>query len=329
VKVATTKTATSRTSEQLLCLYRAMVRIRCFETWVEDLYSRAEIPGIAHVSSGQEAVAVGVCEALELDDYITSTHRGHGHCLAKGASADRMFAELLGKSDGYCRGRGGSMHIADPATGNLGANAIVGGSLAIATGAALSASLRRTQQVVACFIGDGALNQGLLLESMNMAALWGLPAIYVCEHNRYGEYTPADLSTAGDIRLRGEAFGVPTTVVDGMDVIAVNDAAGAAVERARSGAGPSFLICETYRFSGHGMSDRDRSYRTREEEAEWLERDPIERLNRFLVSGALVPEGELDAVRLEAEAEMTAAVEFARQASEPSIEEVRRFVYAD
>jgi pyruvate dehydrogenase E1 component alpha subunit len=240
-----------------------------------------------------------------------------------------MFAELLGKSDGYCRGRGGSMHIADPATGNLGANAIVGGSLAIATGAALSASLRGTRQVAVCFIGDGALNQGLLLESMNMAALWDLPVIYVCEHNQYGEYTPTVLATAGDIRLRGEAFGVPTTLADGMDVVAVHDAASSAAERARAGDGPSFLICETYRYSGHGMSDRDRSYRTRDEEGEWQARDPIDRLRHALLAGGVVHEDDLESVRSDAETEMADAVDFARRAPEPAIEGVLQFVYVD
>jgi TPP-dependent pyruvate/acetoin dehydrogenase alpha subunit len=314
---------------RLLGFYREMVRIRRFEDHVDDLYSRAQIPGIAHLSSGQEAVAVGVCEALRTDDYITSTHRGHGHCLAKGASPGRMFAELFGKTDGYCHGRGGSMHIADPTTGNLGANAIVGGSLAIAAGAGLSASLRDSGQVVACFIGDGALNQGLLLESMNMAALWSLPVIYVCEHNRYGEYTRTELATAGDIRKRGEAFGIPTHVVDGMDVVAVHEAAAAAVERARSGDGPTFLICETYRYAGHGMSDRDRPYRTREEEAEWRGRDPIDRLERLLLADAVTSEAELAALTAAVDAEMLEAIEFAKQSPDPQVEEVGRYVYVD
>ncbi len=318
-----------RTDGELLHLYREMLRIRSFENRVEDLYARAEIPGIAHVSSGQEAVAVGVCAVLERSDYITSTHRGHGHCLAKGATPDRMFAELLGKSDGYCRGRGGSMHIADPASGNLGANAIVGGSLAIAAGAALSASLRETGEAVACFIGDGALNQGLLLESMNMASLWHLPVLYVCEHNRYGEYTPSDRAIAGDVRLRGEALGIPSYVVDGMDVLAVGDVTVAAVERARAGEGPSFLVCETYRYSGHGMSDRDRAYRTRDEEEEWRGRDPIDRLGRTLLAERRATEAELDAMRREVESEMDDAVEFARRAPDPSIDEVGLFVYVD
>jgi pyruvate dehydrogenase E1 component alpha subunit len=176
--------------EQHLHMYRQMAKIRAFEEQVNELYKGAKMPGLAHLYVGEEAVAVGVCEALKRDDFITSTHRGHGHCLAKGASVSRMFAELLGKEAGYCRGKGGSMHIADPETGNLGANAIVGGSAGLATGAALSAKMRKSGQVAVCFFGDGALGQGLLYEAMNMAALWKLPVIYVCENNLYGEYTP-------------------------------------------------------------------------------------------------------------------------------------------
>src|SRR5690242_14980265 len=194
--------------ERFLSMYRQMVRIRLFEEQVNDLYKTARMPGLAHLYSGEEAIAVGVCAALQRDDYITSTHRGHGHCLAKGASVDRMFAELLGKAPGYCRGKGGSMHIADQETGNLGANAIVGGSAGIATGAAMSAKMRASGQVAVCFFGDGALGQGLLYEVMNMAALWKLPVIYVCENNLYGEYTPGSETVAGEILSRPRALGV-------------------------------------------------------------------------------------------------------------------------
>src|SRR6187399_2011395 len=196
------------TLEQNLHMYRQMAKIRAFEEQVNELYKSAKMPGLAHLYTGQEAVAVGVCEALRTDDYITSTHRGHGHCLAKGGAVDRMFAELLGKEAGYCRGKGGSMHIADQSKGNLGANAIVGGSAGIATGAALSAKMRGTGQVAVCFFGDGALGQGLLYESMNMASLWKLPVIYVCENNLYGEYTPGAETVAGKILDRARAFGI-------------------------------------------------------------------------------------------------------------------------
>jgi TPP-dependent pyruvate/acetoin dehydrogenase alpha subunit len=308
---------------------REMLRIRRFEEHVGDLYARGEIPGIAHLSIGQEAVAVGICGELADDDYITSTHRGHGHCLAKGAEPGRMFAELLGRSDGYCRGKGGSMHIADPATGNLGANAIVGGSMAIATGAALSSKIRKSRQAAVCFFGDGALNQGLLHESMNMASLWSLPVIYVCEHNHYGEYTSTEEATAGVISMRGEALGVHTEVVDGMDVDAVSSAARDAVARAHAGEGPSFLICETYRYFGHGMSDRDRPYRTRDEEQEWRSRDPIERFQARELARAAISDAEIAELHSAIDAEMEVAIEFARQSPEPPVEEVGTHVYVD
>src|SRR6201997_5624856 len=208
--------------ERLIHMYRQMVAIRLFEERVNDLYTRALMPGLAHLYIGEEAVAVGVCEALRPDDYITSTHRGHGHCLAKGASPNLMFAELLGKEAGYCKGKGGSMHIADPATGNLGANAIVGGSAGIATGAALSAKRLGNGRVCICFFGEGALGQGVLYEVMNLASLWKLPVIYVCENNLYTEYTHYSETTAGDILARGTAFGVHSESVDGQDVRAVN-----------------------------------------------------------------------------------------------------------
>src|SRR3981189_235908 len=207
--------------EQNLHLYRQMAKIRAFEEQVNELYKSAKMPGLAHLYVGEEAVAVGVGEALRRDDFITSTHRGHGHCLAKGASVNRMFAELLGKEAGYCRGKGGSMHIADPETGNLGANAIVGGSAGIATGAALSAKMRGTDQVAACFFGEGALGQGLLYEVMNMASLWSLPVIYICENNLYNEYTHYLEATAGAILDRPKAFGIEAREVDGQDVRAV------------------------------------------------------------------------------------------------------------
>ncbi|MCC7447104.1 MAG: thiamine pyrophosphate-dependent dehydrogenase E1 component subunit alpha [Anaerolineae bacterium] len=314
--------------DALLSLYRQMVMIRAFEEQVMDLYGRALIPGIAHVSIGQEAIAVGVCVALRRDDYITSTHRGHGHCLAKGARPDKMFAELFGKVEGYCRGKGGSMHIADPDTGNLGANAIVGGSLAIATGAALSAKYRKNGQVAVCFFGDGALNQGLLLESMNMAAIWQLPVIYVCENNQYGEYTPTERVTAGNISQRGEALGVRSAAVDGMDVLAVYDAARQMVEQARAGSGPGFLVCRTYRYFGHGMSDRDRVYRTRDEEDSWRQYDPVARLSAQLLASETITQAELDNILANVTRDISAAVEYGMAAPFPDPDEVNRHVYA-
>src|ERR1051326_2069278 len=225
-----------------LRMYRRMLTIRLFEEQVNDLYTRALMPGLAHLYIGEEAIAVGVCEALRADDYITSTHRGHGHCVAKGAAPDRMFAELLGKEAGYCKGKGGSMHIADPDTGNLGANAIVAGSAGIATGAAFSAKRLGNGRVAVCFFGEGALGQGVVYEVMNMASLWKLPVIYVCENNMYNEYTHFSETTAGDIPTRAAGFGVEAATADGQDVRAVYAAAKPLIDRPRRGEGPAFLL---------------------------------------------------------------------------------------
>src|SRR5256712_12834748 len=236
------KSRTPIRDERWIHFYRQMMKIRLFEEQVNQLYMSAKMPGLAHLYIGQEAVAVGVCETLRQDDYITSTHRSHGHCLAKGASLDRMFAELLGKAPGDCRGKGGSMHIADQETGNLGANAIVGGSAGIATGAAMSAKMRGSDQVAVCFFGEGALGQGLLYECMNMASLWKLPVIYVCENNFYNEYTHFSETTAGEMTDKAQSFGIPTESIDGQDVELVYRTARRLVERARKGEGPSFFI---------------------------------------------------------------------------------------
>ena len=318
------------TSEKWLQMFRRMQMIRHFEEHVNDLYMRALMPGLAHLYTGEEAVAVGICEALQQDDYITSTHRGHGHCLAKGASPDRMFAELLGKEAGYCRGKGGSMHIADPATGNLGANAIVAGSAGIATGAAFSAKSLGKGRVAVCFFGEGALGQGVVYEVMNLAALWKLPAIYVCENNLYTEYTHFKETTAGDILERGRAFGVPSESVDGQDVRAVYAAATRRVELARRGQGPSFLLCNTYRYTGHHVGDINREYyRSKQEEQEWkTRRDPIMLFAEWLVGEKIADAEALRKIETEIEAEMRAAVEFAIAAPYPEKSEVDQDIYA-
>src|SRR2546422_3515908 len=284
--------------EQWMRMYRRMLMIRVFEEQVNDLYTRALMPGLAHLYIGEEAVAVGVCEALRQTDYITSTHRGHGHCLAKGAALDRMFAELLGKEAGYCKGKGGSMHIADPDTGNLGANAIVGGSAGIATGAAFSARRLKTDQVSVCFFGDGALGQGLLYEVINMAALWKLPVIYVCENNLYNEYTHNSETVAGDMMARATAFGIPAESVDGQDVRAVYQMAKAIVERTRDGAGPAFLVCQTYRFMGHHVGDINREYyRSKQEEQTWkTQHDPIKVLSDWMIANNLADRAQFDQI---------------------------------
>jgi pyruvate dehydrogenase E1 component alpha subunit len=325
-----TKTETAATTEVGIRLYRQMVRIRLFEEQVNELYMRALMPGLAHLYIGEEAVAVGICEALKKTDYITSTHRGHGHCLAKGATPDRMFAELLGKEAGYCRGKGGSMHIADPATGNLGANAIVGGSAGIATGAALTAKRLKTDQVTVCFFGEGALGQGVLYEVMNLAALWKLPVIYACENNLYTEYTHFSETTAGDILARGSAFGVHAESVDGQDVRAVYAVAQKLVSRARKGEGPALLVCHTYRYTGHHVGDINREYyRSKQEEQEWkTKRDPIKNMGDWLVSQKLADGEALQKIEDEVRREMKTAVEFAIAAPYPSVEEVDQDVYA-
>ncbi|MFI5057918.1 MAG: thiamine pyrophosphate-dependent dehydrogenase E1 component subunit alpha [Candidatus Acidiferrales bacterium] len=316
--------------ERWIRMYRRMVMIRLFEEQVNELYTRALMPGLAHLYVGEEAVAVGICEALQPDDYITSTHRGHGHCLAKGASPDRMFAELLGKEAGYCRGKGGSMHIADPSTGNLGANAIVGGSAGIATGAAFSSKYLGTKQVTVCFFGEGALGQGVLYEVMNLASLWKLPVIYACENNLYNEYTHYSETTAGDLLGRGRAFGLQSESVDGQDVRAVYATAKKLIERARSGGGPAFLVCSTYRYTGHHVGDINREYyRSKQEEQEWkTERDPIKNFAQWLVEQKFSDEGKLKEIQEEVRAEMKAAVEFAIAAPYPTLDQVDQDVYA-
>ncbi len=323
-------TEVSEKTELWLRMYRQMVAIRQFEAQVNELYTRALMPGLAHLYIGEEAVAVGVCEALEPTDYITSTQRGHGHSLAKGASPERMFAELLGKKAGYCKGKGGSMHIADPATGNLGANAIVCGSAGIATGAAFSARFLGNRRVAVCFFGEGALGQGVLYEEMNLAQLFKLPVVYVCENNLYTEYTHYSETTAGDILMRAAAFGLDAASVNGQDVRAVHGTAERLVGRARRGEGPGFLLCNTYRYHGHHVGDINREYyRSKQEEQMWkTERDPITNFGKWLVEQNLADAAALDRVQAEFESEMKKAVDFAVAAPYPTIDEVGEDVYA-
>jgi pyruvate dehydrogenase E1 component alpha subunit len=316
--------------ERWLRFYRQMLKIRLFEEEVNQLYLGAKMPGLAHLYIGEEAIAVGVCEALRPDDYITSTHRGHGHCLAKGASVEKMFAELLGKEAGYCRGKGGSMHIADQDTGNLGANAIVGGSAGIATGAALSAKMRGSDQVAVCFFGDGALGQGLLYEAMNMASLWKLPVLYVCENNNYNEYTHYRETTAGEVAARAQAFGIHSENIDGQDVRLVHEIVAKLIDRVRHRDGPAFLHCNTYRFHGHHVGDIDRAYyRSKREEEEWkTDRDPIKLLGAWLQENQMADTRLLDQVEQEIGAEIKAALQFALAAPYPEPDQVYQHVYA-
>jgi len=330
MSVATSKRSDAIGVDRLLHMYRQMVAIRLFEERVNDLYTRALMPGLAHLYIGEEAIAVGVCEALRREDYITSTHRGHGHCLAKGASPDRMFAELLGKRAGYCKGKGGSMHIADPDTGNLGANAIVCGSAGIATGAAFASKYLGTGRVTVCFFGEGALNQGVLYEEMNLAELWKLPVIFACENNLYNEYTHCSETTAGEMLARPAAFGMKAVEVDGQDVRAVYTAAAALVERAREGGGPAFMLLNTYRYHGHHVGDIARTYyRPKAEEQQWVsDRDPIKILTEYLLKEGLADAAALEKIGTELTAEMDAAVAFAIDAAYPDPSEVDEDIYA-
>jgi TPP-dependent pyruvate/acetoin dehydrogenase alpha subunit len=324
------KKKTSNT-EDYLRMYRQMVRIRSFEDQANQLYLSAKMPGLTHMYSGEEAVAVGICEALTDDDRITSTHRGHGHCVAKGADFKRMFCELLGKEEGYCRGKGGSMHIADQSHGNLGANAIVGGSMGIATGSALRAKMQGSDDVTVCFFGDGATAQGLLYEVMNMAALWKLPVIYACENNGYSEYTKTEEIAAGVITARAEAFGIEAFKVDGQDVLAVNDLTQKLVARARKGEGPFFIELETYRYHGHHVGDINREYyRSKEEEKDWKEnRDPITNFGKWLTEEGIVDATDLEMIQKEVQADAEAAVAYALDAKYPDVREVDMHVCAE
>lgn len=308
---------------------RKMLLIRKFEEGAEDSYTRGLIHGTMHLSIGQEASAVGSCMSLSDDDKITSTHRGHGHCVAKGADLGRMFAEFFGKEDGYCRGRGGSMHIADVEKGNLGANGIVGGGLPIAVGAALSAKRLNTGAVTVCFFGDGANNEGAFHEALNMAAVWKLPVVFVCENNRYGMSTSTERSTAvKNIADRAVAYNMPGVTVDGNDFSAVTEAVDTAVAHARAGNGPSLVENLTYRWRGHSKSDRNR-YRTKEEIADWMSRDPILQMSALLVEHKVLTEADVAALETETEQVIADAIAFANASPAPTAAEATHFVYTD
>ncbi|TDK41176.1 thiamine pyrophosphate-dependent dehydrogenase E1 component subunit alpha [Antarcticimicrobium luteum] len=318
-------------TEDYLRMYRQMVRIRTFEDNANQLYLSAKMPGLTHMYSGEEAVAVGICEALEVTDKITSTHRGHGHCVAKGAAFKEMFCELLGKEEGYCRGKGGSMHIADQSNGNLGANAIVGGSMGIATGSAFTAKLLGRDDVTVCFFGDGATAQGLMYEVMNMAALWKLPVIYACENNGYSEYTATDEIAAGSIPARAEAFGIEAHSVNGQDVLAVNQLTQDLVARARKGEGPFFMELMTYRYHGHHVGDINREYyRRKDEERDWKDnKDPITLFGAYLTKEGIATKENLAEMQAAIEADAAAAVEYALAAKYPDTSEVDMHVFTD
>ena len=315
--------------ETLRKLYQTMVRIRMFEQRIMELFQQGRLPGFLHVSIGQEAVPTGVCAHLRPNDYISSTHRGHGDVIAKGASLDRMMAELYGKKTGYCKGKGGSMHIADLELGILGANGIVGAGIPIATGTALAFKMRRTDQVAVCFFGDGGANTGAFHEGLNLASVWNLPVVFVCQNNQYAESTPQRVhQKIKDISVRAMAYDVPSEIVDGMDVLEVYRVAGEAVARARSGGGPTLVECKTYRFYGHYVGDPGTAYRRPEEVDQWKQRDPIASFSRRLLADGLATQAELKAVDEAVQHELEAAIHFAEASPEPELEDALQDIYA-
>jgi TPP-dependent pyruvate/acetoin dehydrogenase alpha subunit len=321
-----TSTGIRAEPEQQVDLLRRMLLIRAFDSRLPDLYTKRLIRGSSHAAIGQEAVAVGACAALAADDYITSTHRGHGHAIAKGCDVNRMMAELLGRRDGYCRGKGGSMHIADFSLGMLGANGIVGGGFGIAGGAALSAKLRGSGQVALCFFGDGASNQGAFHEVANLAAIWKLPLILLCENNRFAMSARAERFVAA-LEQRSAGYGIPAVEVDGMDVVAIRDAVSEARARARAGEGPTLVIAHCYRLAGHFSGDTQR-YRPREEVEEWWKRDPVSSYRGRLVDSGVLNEDAADELAGEAERLVDGALEFALASPLPDPEEAFEDVYA-
>ena len=319
--------ANDKRAPDWLAMHRTMLVIRHFEEAVRQLASSGAVPGLAHLCAGQEATNVGVIAALEKRDMIASHHRGHGHCLAKGADVAGLLAEILGRETGLCGGRSGSMHVFDLEHGNLGTNGIVGGGIPLAAGAALAARARGSDEVCVCFFGDGALNQGLLHECMNMAAIWKLPVLFVCENNGYGEFTAIDDVTAGpSITARGEVFGIPSKMIDGMDVRAVHGAASRAVAHARAGKGPSFIVCNTWRFGGHHVGDKQ-EYKVDAETKRWLARDPILKSARKLIADGLATPARLKALETRVAAQIRNVVEQVRKAPEPAAQRLHEHVH--
>ena len=306
---------------------RRMILIRRFEEGAEEAYMRGHIHGTMHLSIGQEASAVGSTMALRRTDYITSTHRGHGHCIGKGADPKLMFAEFFGKEEGYCRGRGGSMHIADVESGNLGANGIVAGGIPIAVGAALAIKKQKRDDVAICFFGDGATNEGAFHEALNMAAIWKLPVVFVCENNKYGMSVSTERSMAvANIADRAASYNMPGVIADGNKIEDVAEAVLAAIARARAGQGPTLVECKTYRTRGHSRSDRNR-YRTKEEIEDWKLRDPIGHFEAELLAHGFATAEDIAGLHASVEAEIAAGLEFARNGTDPSPGTVTRDVY--
>lgn len=310
-------------------MYLRMLRIREFESKAQSLFADGRIPGFVHLYLGEEAVATGVCACLRDEDYITSTHRGHGHIVAKGGDLKFMMAELYGKATGYGKGKGGSMHIADRDKGILGANGIVGAGHNIAVGAGMSAQLRETDQVCVCFFGDASTNQGTFHESMNLASVWKLPVVFVCENNNYGiSMSQARHQAIKDVADRGAAYGIPGISVDGNDVLAVYEAAAEAVARARKGQGPTLVECKTYRWRGHFEGDPG-NYKPKEEQEAWLKKDPIPRFEAFLKENNVMNEKELAACGEQVKDEIKEAIQFAEESPDPDVASVVQDIYSD
>jgi acetoin:2,6-dichlorophenolindophenol oxidoreductase subunit alpha len=313
----------------LLEMYQRMVTIRRFEETVFDIYRKGWMPGLAHLADGQEATPVGVCAALRSDDTITSTHRGHGHIIAKGGRVEPMMAEVMGKVTGYCRGKGGEMHIADVSLGILGANGIVGGGMGIAAGSAFTAKREGKGRVSVAFFGDGAVNQGLWYETANIAVLWKLPLIYVCENNQYTEFTNSKKLVSGEgLAARARAMGMPGVEVDGNDVLAVYAATHTLVDQARAGAGPAVLVCHTFRYGGHHVGEPGTAYRPKEEIEQWRAKDPIPRFEKVLLDHKVLNPAQIESLRDEIDRSLAAAVDAGRQAPFPDVREVTQHVYA-
>ena len=314
--------------EKLVHMYRIMLRIRRFEEQCAREFAANTIPGTVHLYIGEEAIATAVCANLNTDDFITGTHRGHGHVIAKGASTDRMMAEIYGRETGYCKGKGGSMHIADPDIGILGANGIVGGGICVATGAGIACEMKAKGQVTVCFLGDGSTNEGAFHEGVNLAAIWNLPVIFVIENNLYAEKTRiTDTTKVIDLSDRCASYGIPGVSIDGNDVLKVYETAREAIARARSGEGPTLIECKTYRWRGHFEGDAQ-GYKTSEEADEWKAKDPLKRYGDYLIANRVMTEADAAEMDEDMSTEIEDAVKFARESPFPDPEETEQDVFA-
>lgn len=326
--LSTVKTPSHITNEKLVDIYKEMWLIRYFDEKVDQFFAKGMIHGTTHLCVGQEATAAGAIAALQEIDKITSTHRGHGHCISKGADVNRMMAELFGRETGYCKGKGGSMHIADVDKGNLGANGIVGGGIPLAVGAALTSKMKNKGYVVLCYFGDGASNEGSFHEALNLASIWKLPVVFLCENNQYGmSGSVKEMTNIENIADRAGSYGIPGKVVDGTDTIEIMNTVYEAAENARQGNGPSLIEAKTYRWKGHSKSDA-KKYRTREEEEEWRKKDAIKKYKELLIQEGLLTEEKASQLQEQAKQEIEDAVKFAENSPEPTIDSLLEDVYA-